>query len=202
MRNWLASFSEVAARDLNHEMALTGRVRPYYGHPPAARNLCRAERANREIRSAGDAGHSCAGGRRTERKTSRSKYSSCRHETSAVRTSGSRWKDGFVGGAARAKTARGVFHPRALVPFLCGSDGSDESDRAGDRTSGSNADRDLSADGEAIVLHARPAQAAFSVAFRCGQPDCPAVRSKLSRAGIPGRGLPASLRESAVYQRG
>src|SRR6202044_1151391 len=34
MRNWLASFSEVAARDLNHEMALTGRVRPYYGHPP------------------------------------------------------------------------------------------------------------------------------------------------------------------------
>src|ERR1700722_16882038 len=62
------------------------------------------------------------------------------------------------------------------------ADGSDESRLAADRAGRSDARRRLSADGEAGVLHARPAQAALSAACRCRQPGRQKVRPDLPRA--------------------
>ena len=55
--------------ELTHEMALTRRIGSQRGHPAAARNLCRAQGTDREIRSGGDAGGSCPGRRGAEATT-------------------------------------------------------------------------------------------------------------------------------------
>ena len=56
-------------------------------YSPPARNLCRAQRTDREVRSGGDAGYSCSRRRGTEAKTSGREYSSCRPEDSGIPTS-------------------------------------------------------------------------------------------------------------------
>src|SRR5579859_733453 len=87
-----------------------------------------------------------------------------------------------------------------MVPVLRRTDGSDESGRTADRAGWRDAGRHLAANGEAIVLHARPAQAAFSAALGCGQQSRATVWADLPRALAAGSRLPACVRESAVHE--
>ena len=60
--------------------------------------------------------------------------------------------------------------------------------------------RDFSADGEAIILHARSAQAALSAALRCRQQSRAAVRPDLPRPRRTASGLSTRLRQSALRE--
>src|SRR5579864_653613 len=86
---------------------------------------------------------------------------------SGVFASGSQWQHGLLGGIAETRAAGVVLFSWALGSVLLRADGGDESDRPGDRAGWGIAGRDLSPDGEAILLHGRSAPAALSSAKRC-----------------------------------
>src|SRR5260221_11438590 len=95
---------------------------------------------------------------------------------------------------------RALLHSWAVVSVLCGTDGSDEPCFTADPGRGSHACRNLSADGEAVVLHARSAQAAISAAFGCGEQSCAGVWADLSRTYGAGGNLSTGIRQFAVGQ--
>ena len=129
------------------------------------------------------------------------KRSSGRREGAFIRTSRSQRQDRFFLRLARQRTTRTLLHSRTMVPVLRRTDGSDEPRRSADRTGWSDSRRDLSADGEAGVLHARSAQAALSSSIGCGQQSRAPVWPDLSRPGDAGGDISSGVRQPAVHER-